>query len=55
MAMMNPKFRLRYPKGHFWSPGKFFRTIGDIDLKTTTHYIRNQHNMNQATLQHFHT
>ena len=49
-----PKFRLRYPKGHFWSPGKFFRTIGDIDLETTTHYIRNQHNINQATLQHFH-
>ncbi|MFO8132867.1 MAG: IS200/IS605 family transposase, partial [Thermoplasmatota archaeon] len=30
-----PKFRLRYPRGHFWSPGKFYRTVGDADAETT--------------------
>jgi putative transposase len=28
-------FRKRYPKGHFWSPGKFYRTVGDTDIETT--------------------
>ena len=22
-----PNFRKRYPKGHFWSPGKFYRSV----------------------------
>jgi len=37
-----PNFRKRYPRGHFWSPGKFFRTAGDMDLETVTNYVRNQ-------------
>jgi len=37
-----PKFRLRYPRGHFWSPGKFYRTVGDVDLETTRAYVRAQ-------------
>ncbi|MDI6902711.1 MAG: IS200/IS605 family transposase [Methanocellales archaeon] len=37
-----PDYRLRYPKGHLWSPGKFYRSIGDTDLETTTNYVRGQ-------------
>lgn len=47
-----PKFRLRYPGGHFWSPGKFYRTVGDADAETTINYVRN-HKTNQATLGEF--
>jgi putative transposase len=36
------KFRLRYPKGHFWSPGGFATTVGYNDLNATIEYIENQ-------------
>ena len=50
-----PKFRLRYTQGHFWSAGKFYRSIGDTDLKTTAEYVRNQRQMHphQTTLMRF--
>ena len=44
-----PNFRKRYPRGHFWSPGKFCRTVGDADLETVTRYVRDQRLM-QTTL-----
>ena len=34
--------RLRYPKGHLWSPGKFASSIGFIQLETAKNYVRNQ-------------
>ena len=37
-----PNFRRRYPRGHFWSPGKFYRSVGDMDLETVTNYVANQ-------------
>jgi len=37
-----PNYRLRYPKGHFWNPGKFYRSVGDTDLATTIGYVRGQ-------------
>ena len=37
-----PKFRLRYPRGSFWSPGKFYRSVGDVDLETVRNYARAQ-------------
>ena len=46
-----PKFRLRYPKRHFWSPGKFARTVGSVDLETTIDYVEKQ--ANQSTLLDF--
>ena len=46
-----PKFRLRYPRGHFWSPGKFYRTVGDADLNTVITYVREQ--KDQSTLNQF--
>ena len=36
------KFRLRYPKGHFWSPGGFATTVGYNDLNSVIKYIENQ-------------
>ena len=38
----HPKARLRYPKGHLWSRGKFASSIGYSDIPTTTRYIQNQ-------------
>ena len=37
-----PRFRLRYPKGHFWSTGKGGRTVGDVDQETVIDYVRRQ-------------
>ncbi|MBI5553589.1 MAG: IS200/IS605 family transposase [Candidatus Diapherotrites archaeon] len=37
-----PQMRLRYPKGHFWSPGKAGRTVGDVDQETVAEYVRRQ-------------
>jgi len=36
------KARLRYPKGHLWSRGKFASSIGYADLQTTVKYIKQQ-------------
>ena len=36
------KFRLRYPQGHFWSPGGFAVTVGYNDLNSMIAYIENQ-------------
>jgi putative transposase len=49
---INEKFRRRYPRGHFWSPGKFARSVGDADLDTVVDYVKN-HNINQTTLAGF--
>ena len=35
-------FRCRYPRGHFWSPGKFYRSVGDADAETVLQYVRDQ-------------
>jgi len=37
-----PEMRLRYPKGHLVSPGKFDTTVGFTDLDTQIAYVRNQ-------------
>ena len=44
-----PNFRKRYPKGHFWSPGKFYRSVGDADTETVIQYVRDQR-LEQTTL-----
>ena len=36
------KFRLRYYKGHFWSPGGCAVTVGYNDFEKTRNYILNQ-------------
>jgi len=47
-----PKFRLRYSNGHFWSPGKFYRSVGDADMETVLQYVRNQR-LQQTSLDDF--
>jgi len=37
-----PKARLRYPKGHLWSRGKFAASLGFVQIDVVNEYIRNQ-------------
>jgi putative transposase len=45
-------FHKRYPRGAFWSPGKFYRTVGDADADTVINYVRN-HQFQQTTIDCF--
>ena len=36
------KAKLRYPKGHLWSPGKFGSSVGFVQLDVVGSYVRNQ-------------
>ena len=38
----NPKARLRYPKGHLWSRGKFAASVGLVQEEVVRNYIENQ-------------
>ena len=40
--LRNEKVRLRYPKGHLWSPGKFAASLGFIQIEVAKNYVRNQ-------------
>jgi len=48
-----PKFRLRYPKGHFWSPGAYAGTVGHNTVEVVDHYVRHQEEIHQTRLQAF--
>jgi len=37
-----PNCRKRYPRGHFWSPGKFISSVGFIELDAARTYVQNQ-------------
>ena len=37
-----PGFRKRYPRGHFWSIGKFVRSISNVTSGAIKNYIENQ-------------
>jgi len=45
----HPKARLRYPKGHLWSRGKFASSIGYTDIPKTISYIQNQEEHHSST------
>jgi putative transposase len=47
-----PHFKCRYPKGHFWSPGKFYRSVGDADAETVIQYVHD-HRLQQTSLNGF--
>ena len=38
----NPKARLRCPRGHFWSRGKFAASVGFVQEEKVRNYILNQ-------------
>jgi len=50
--MKNPKARLRYPKGHLWSRGKFASSVGLVQEEVVRNYILNQeeHHHGNSTL-----
>ena len=36
------KAKLRYPRGHLWSRGKFASSVGFVQLDVVQNYVRNQ-------------
>jgi len=40
----HPWLRKHFRKGHFWSPGKFFRSVGNVTAETIQHYIAASNN-----------
>ena len=44
--------RLRYPKGHLWSRGKFAASVGFVQMDVVTEYVKNQkeHHSGNSTL-----
>ena len=38
----HPKARLRYPKGHLWSIGKFAASLGFVQIDVVNEYVKNQ-------------
>ncbi len=36
------KMRLRYPRGHLWSRGKFASSVGFVQLDVVKEYVKNQ-------------
>ena len=38
----HPKARLRYPRGHLWSRGKFAASLGFVQIEVVNEYVRNQ-------------
>ncbi len=48
----NEKARLRYPKGHLWSRGKFAASVGFVQEEKVRSYILNQeeHHRGNSTL-----
>lgn len=50
-----PKFRLRYPRGHFFSPGAFASSVGYNTVDVVDNYVRNQEDIHQMKLGAFTT
>jgi putative transposase len=48
-----PDFRLRYPRGHFFSPGALANSTGYNTIDMVDNYIRNQQDVHQKTLTEF--
>ena len=38
----HPKARLRYPKGHLWSRGRFAASLGFVQIDVVNEYVKNQ-------------
>jgi REP element-mobilizing transposase RayT len=37
---LEPRFHLRYPRGHFWARGYYARGVGPTDLDSARAYVR---------------
>ena len=42
------KARLRYPKGHLWSRGKFSASVGFVQIDVVQNYVKNQGSGNRT-------
>ena len=49
----NDNFRLRYPKGHFFSPGGLANSTGYSTVEVIDNYVRNQIDIHQTKLSVF--
>jgi len=50
MFRAQEKFRMRYPKGHFWSPGAYAATVGYNTIEVVDNYVKNQCDVHQKRL-----
>jgi putative transposase len=48
-----PKFRLRYHRGHFWSPGAYAGSVGHNTVEVVDYYVRTQQDIHQRGLADF--
>ena len=48
-----PKFRLRYPRGHFFSPGACANSTGYNTVEIVDNYVKNQTDIHQKTLTNY--
>ncbi|MFH1107176.1 MAG: IS200/IS605 family transposase [Candidatus Micrarchaeota archaeon] len=48
-----PKLRERYWGGHLWSPGKFYRSVGDTTLQIARHYVKYDNDPHQRSLSNY--
>jgi putative transposase len=48
-----PKLRLRYPQGHFWSPGAYAGTVGYNTVEVVDNYVKNQRDIHQRSISDF--
>src|SRR3989339_629706 len=46
----NEHFRLRYPQGHFFSPGGLANSTGYNTVEVVDNYVKNQTNIHQTKL-----
>ncbi len=46
----HPNFRLRYPRGHFWGRGYFYRSVSDVSEEVVKHYVRYDNDPRQTRL-----
>lgn len=47
------KFRLRYPRGNFWSPGAYAGSVGYNTVDIVDNYVKNQDDIHQLRLASF--
>ena len=46
----HPNFKLRYPRGHFWGRGYFYRSVSNVDDETVSRYVREDNDPHQRRL-----
>jgi len=55
MFRRQPKFRLRYPQGHFFSPGGLANSTGYTTVDVVDSYVKHQEDVHQRKLTSFTT